>query len=157
MSTTDSNEFVTRKGKGAAFYPGHPRYGGTVKGSKQKFPQEMRNAIEYALTLCGQKKKDEKTGEFNQPGEGGIKGYMVHLALNNESLFCHAFASKLMPLLLEMGHEESDSKRLTEEEVIALCITYGIPFDRAADAEIHQPKMIDVTPELSDDDHDNTT
>jgi hypothetical protein len=33
---------------------------------------------------------------------------------------------------------------LSEDEARALCLKYGIPFERAVEAEIRQPKMIDV-------------
>jgi hypothetical protein len=138
--TQNSREIVPRKG---GFEKGHPRFGGCKKGSKNLFTMQMKDAILHAMELAGKKNKNEETGEYNLPGEGGLKGYMLHLALNNEQVFCHAFASKLLPTgiddLLEPANEV-----LSEDEARALCLKYGISFEKAAEAEIRQPTMIDV-------------
>ena len=126
----DSRPIERRAGvvpKKGGFQKGHPRYGGCKKGSKNRFAVQMKDAILHAMELAGRKEKGDG-GEFNKQGEGGLIGYMHHLALNNEKLFCHAFASKLLPLSLD-GLLDPEKEHLSEEEVRALCKTYGIPFD----------------------------
>jgi hypothetical protein len=98
-----------------------------------------RTVGNHAMELAGRKQKDEQSGEYNQQGPDGLLGYMLHLALNNENLFCQAFASKLLPLGIDDLLEPA-KQVLSEDEVQALCLTYGIPFERAAEAEIRQAK-----------------
>jgi hypothetical protein len=114
------------------------------KGTHNKITVAMKDAIMTAMELAGRKEKDEK-GQYNQEGDGGLQGYMLHLALNNEDLFCRAFASRILPLTLN-GNIGAKAV-LTEQEVQALCVQYGIPFDMADMAEILPSRqMIDVTP-----------
>lgn len=132
------------------FQKGHKRIGGNVKGSKHKFTMRMKDAILHAMELAGNKQQDPQTGEFTRPGPGGLAGFMEYLVLHREKLFCNAFGSKLLPLTLD-GLLDPQKETLTEEEVAALCATYGVPFEKMAPAEIRsrQPKMIDVTPSES--------
>jgi hypothetical protein len=53
------------------------------------------SAVIAAATIVGDKRLSAETGKY-KPGNGGLVGYMCHLALHNEPVFCRLLA-RLLP------------------------------------------------------------
>ena len=118
---------------------------GRKKGTPNKITIAMRDAVIEAMEFAGQKKIDPKTGKHNKPGDGGLLGYMIHLALHNEQVFA-PLALRVVPM--HVNAVGQDSRYKTEEEIRALCAARGISYDVMLEAaEPAQGEMMDVTPE----------
>jgi hypothetical protein len=103
----------------------------------------MRDAVIQAMEYAGQKRLNPKTGKYNKPGPGGLLGYMVHLALNNEQAFA-PLALRVLPIHV---HAAVQASKYTEEEIRALCLARGISYDVMLEAaEPAEGEIIDVTP-----------
>jgi hypothetical protein len=89
----------------------------------------LKEAVIAAADAVGEKRLNDKTGEY-ESGGGGLAGYLLHLALHNESAFC-ALLARVLPL--HKVEEKPKRTYPTEEEVRALCAKHGIPFESVFD------------------------
>jgi hypothetical protein len=69
--------------------------------------------------------------------DGGLVGFMIHLALHNEPAFC-TLLGRALPLHVK-AEVNSDSPYRTEEEVRAMCAEVGIPFESVFDLAVEVP------------------
>jgi hypothetical protein len=110
-----------------------PQGSGRKHGTPNSMTATIKEAVVAAANFVGEKRLSEKSNKY-EPGDGGLIGFMIHLALHNESAFC-MLLGRALPL-----HVKAEVKRayLTEEEVRALCAEHGVPFESMLDiAERH--------------------
>jgi hypothetical protein len=104
-----------------------PEGSGRKRGTPNRMTTTLKEAVIAAAELVGEKKWNEKTGEY-EPGEGGLVGYMVHLALHNESVFA-MLLGRVLPMHFNAEVRIAPKRYETEEEVRAMCEERGIPFE----------------------------
>ena len=85
------------------FQPGHPRYGGRRKGSRNKFGGDMREAIVAAIQATGFIEKDDK-GNPIATGRGGCQGFIQWLALYEPKTAAALFA-RVLPYFITVDGE----------------------------------------------------
>jgi hypothetical protein len=144
VSGSKNNKQITRVPH--RFKKGDPRPLGAGRrpGQQNRTTIAMKDAIIQAMEIAGQKKFNSKTKTYNEPGDGGLLGYMLHLALNNEQVFA-PLAAKVLPMHVFAAVQNNRYK--TEEEIRELCAARGIRYDVMLEAaEPAPPGMIDVTP-----------
>jgi hypothetical protein len=112
------------KPEGSGRKPGTPNYMTTT----------IKEAVVAAANFVGEKRLNAKTGEY-EPGDGGLNGYMIHLALHNETAFC-MLLGRTLPLNVKA---EVKKTYLNEEEVRALCAERGVPFESVLDLAENVP------------------
>jgi hypothetical protein len=108
-----------------------PDGSGRKRGTPNRMTTTLKEAVVAAAELVGQKQLNEKTGEY-EPGEGGLVGYMVHLALHNERAFA-MLLGRVLPMHINADMRLEPKRYETEEEVRALCAERGIPFESVFD------------------------
>jgi hypothetical protein len=127
------------------FRKGHKKAGGRQRGSKNRVPIALRDAIIAAAEQVGNNLID-KDGNFKRDGDGGLLGFCVHLARHHKHLFA-PLLGKVLPMHTPAAVAENRVYR-TEEEVRALCAERGIPFESLLDLRVEVPiDMVDITPE----------
>jgi hypothetical protein len=100
-----------------------PQGSGRKRGTPNRMSGTLKEAIIAAANSVGEKKLNDKTGK-HEPGDGGLTGYLLHLALHNESAFC-ALLARVLPL--HKVEEKPKRTYPTEEEVRALCVGVRCP------------------------------
>lgn len=104
----------------------------------------MKDAVVQAMEIAGRKIFNKDTGAYDIPGDEGLLGYMLHLALHNETVFA-PFALKVLPMHVHAMVQTNRYK--TEDEIRALCMARGISYDVMLEAaEPADPELIDITP-----------
>jgi hypothetical protein len=116
----------TRFKKGMRRLPG----AGRKPGVPNRLTVALKDAIITAAELAGHKQIDEETGKYTCDGEGGLTGYMHYLALHREELFT-PLLGKVLPMHVTPAVVQNRVYR-TEEEVRALCVERGVPFEEVA-------------------------
>jgi hypothetical protein len=108
-----------------------PQGSGRKPGTPNCMTTTIKEAVVAAANFVGEKRLNVETDQY-EPGDGGLIGFMIHLALHNESAFC-MLLGRALPL-----HVKAEVKKtyLTEEEVRAMCAEYGIPFESMIDLSI---------------------
>ena len=84
--------------RATVFKPGHPKYGGRQKGTRNKLGGDLRQIIFDAINETGF--VETVDGKRIATGEGGCKGFIKWLALN-EPKTAAALLSRIMPYFID--------------------------------------------------------
>jgi hypothetical protein len=148
-SDQDNNGTAAPTGRAVSqFKKGQPRpaKAGRKKGTPNKMPIAMRDAVVEAIEWAGFIEWEESYKAFCKAGsEKGLVAFMKFLALHERD--------KIMPLVLRVLPMHVTASVVhrqysTEDEVRALCAERGIPFESLIDLSVgleDAPPTIDGT------------
>ena len=110
-----------RNQNGSGFQKGHPKYGGRKPGSRNKLGRDIRQDIFDGIAEVGFAVKDDNGNMV--PGEGGIRGFVKWLGLN-EPKVAAALLARIMPHFIVPGDPDG---AITREEMEAQLKEFGLP------------------------------